>query len=138
MDRNKKDAGIKPSQKYHRLCDGLNEEAQSRLDILESEIDRDLVDDEDISNKIVSLRDKTDEERSELMQAIVPYNKDTERNAYNYEYIEQSRMEEINERLKNFMPLTWDEDQEETKSDNGSVYAPSMTSKRSKISSITK
>ena len=82
----------------------LNEREQKRLQELEDEIDNSFLWNEENSKKILSLQNKTDQEKLELMSAIVPASEAGEKgiitgfkNAYLYE--DPKRMEKINDEL---------------------------------------
>lgn len=85
--------------------DRLTEQEKSRLEALEDEIDKSFLGNEDFEKRLLSIADRPDNERLELMSAIVPVTEagangliNGIKNAFVYE--EGERMEAINDELK--------------------------------------
>lgn len=85
--------------------DRLTEQEKSRLEALEDEIDKSFLGNEDFEKRLLSIANRPDNERLELMSAIVPVTEaganaliNGMKNAYVYE--EGERMEAINDELK--------------------------------------
>lgn len=94
------------SEGHHKsYLNKLTANQRRRLDELENDIDNSFLGNEDISKKILALKDKKDKEKLELMSAIVPLSEAGQtnmsfgmKNAYVYE--DADRIEKINDELK--------------------------------------
>ena len=87
-----------------------------------------------------ALRECTDAEKSELINAIVPYDENVERNAYTYVPETGKRLEEINESLKGYLPIEfYGEESKLNESDINDGGISDVTSMRSHgLSAISK
>ena len=83
--------------RINSMCAKLDERGKARLEELMNNIETQFggADEE----RILAIRDKADDEKSELLSAIVPY----EANAFDYAGEESRRLQDINESLKGFV-----------------------------------
>lgn len=54
------------------LCEDLDDTQRMRLQALEDDIDQSFMGDEETAKKILAIKNKPDDEKLELMSAIVP------------------------------------------------------------------
>lgn len=95
---------IGPDQ-HKNYLDRLNDRERKRLQELEDEIEHSFLANEETANKILALQNKSDNEKLELMSALIPVSEAGEtgvifglKNAYLYD--DPERIEKINDELK--------------------------------------